>query len=87
MVKVVAMRESESYGEVVKDVHWRKAMEGDMETLVQNEIWNLVDALKGVMPIGCTWVYKVKYNVDGFVRVQGLIGGQWLCTTTRHRLQ
>ena len=26
-----------------------------------------MDAPKGVKPIGCKWVYKVKYNTDGSV--------------------
>ena len=33
----------------------------------QNETWDLVDASKGVKPIRCRWVYKVKYNTDNFV--------------------
>ena len=36
-----------------------------MHALTENETWDLVDAPKGVKPIGCMWVYKVKYNTDG----------------------
>ena len=36
-----------------------------MCALAENETWDLVDAPKGVKPIGCRWVYKVKYNTDG----------------------
>ena len=42
-------------------------MEEEMRTLTSNETWDLVDAPKGVKPIGCRWVYKVKYNTDGSV--------------------
>ena len=38
-----------------------------MHALAENETWDLVDAPKGVKPIGCRWVYKVKYNTDGSV--------------------
>ena len=38
-----------------------------MHALAQNETWDLVDAPKGVKPIRCRWVYKVKYNTDGLV--------------------
>ena len=38
-----------------------------MHTLAENEIGDLVDAPKGVKSIGCRWVYKVKYNIDGSV--------------------
>ena len=53
--------------EAAKDANWRAAMEEEMHALAENETWNLVDAPKGVKPIGCRWVYKVKYNSDGSV--------------------
>ena len=42
-------------------------MEEEMHALVENETWDLLDAPKGVKPIGCRWVYKVKYNTDSSV--------------------
>ena len=38
-----------------------------MHALAENKTWDLVDAPKGVKPIRCLWVYKVKYNTDGSV--------------------
>ena len=61
------MREPESYAEAAKDANWRAAMEEEMHALAENETWDLVDAPKGVKPIGCRWVYKIKYNIDGSV--------------------
>ena len=58
------MREPESYVEAAKDANWRAAMEEEMHSLSENETWDLVD---GVKPIGCRWVYKVKYNTDNSV--------------------
>ena len=51
MAKVVEVQELESY----------TTMEEEMYALAENEMWNLVDAPKGVKSIGCRWVYKVKY--------------------------
>ena len=59
------MREPESYAEAAKDANWRAAMEEEMHTLVENETWDLLDALKGVKPIRCRWLYKVNYNTEG----------------------
>ena len=67
MTRVAEVREPESYAEAAKDAHWRAAMEEEMHALAENETWDLVDAPKGVKPIGCRWVYKVKYNTDGSV--------------------
>ena len=38
-----------------------------MHALAKNETWDLVDAPRGLKPIGCRWVYKVKYNTDDSV--------------------
>ena len=45
----------------------QKAMEEEMHVLMENETWDLVNVPKGMKLIGCQWVYKVKYNVDGSV--------------------
>ena len=61
------MREPESHVEVEKDANWCATMEEEMCALAENETWDLVDAPKGVKPIGCMWVYKVKYNTNNSV--------------------
>ena len=67
MTRVAEVREPKSYAEAAKDTNWRAAMEEEMRALADNETWDLVDAPKGVKPIGCRWVYKVKYNIGGSV--------------------
>ena len=42
-------------------------MEEEMHELAANETWDLVDAPKDMKPIGCRWVYKVKYNTGDSV--------------------
>jgi hypothetical protein len=39
----------------------------EMHALSENGTWDLVDAPAGVKPIGCKWVYKIKYNSDGSI--------------------
>ena len=67
MTRVVEVRESEHYAEAATYANWRAAMEEEMCALAENETWDLADAPKGVKSIGCRWVYKVKYNIDGSV--------------------
>ena len=67
MTCVAEVREPESYTKAVKDANWRAIMEEEMCALAENETWDLVNAPKGVKPIGCRWVYKVKYNTDDSV--------------------
>ena len=67
MTRVAEVRELESYAKAAKDANWCAAMEEEMHALAENRTWDLVDAPKGVKPIGCRWVYKVKYNTDSSV--------------------
>jgi hypothetical protein len=67
MTHVAEVRELESYAEAAEDANWRAAMEEEMHALGENETWDLVDAPAGVKPIGCKWVYKIKYNSDGSI--------------------
>ena len=38
-----------------------------MQALCKNETWDLVLISPQKKEIGCRWIYKVKYNVDGSV--------------------
>lgn len=49
------------------DPRWKAAMNKEMKSLQKNETWELVDCPPGKKPIGCRWVYMVKYKVDGTI--------------------
>jgi hypothetical protein len=34
-----------------------------------NQIWNMVDPIDGVRPIGCKWVFMKKTDKDGSVHI------------------
>lgn len=57
--------EPTSFDEAVKDPHWVHAMNEEIDALNRNGTWVLVDLPKGRKPIGCRWVYKIKYKSDG----------------------
>ena len=40
-------------------------MEAEHESLMKNQTWDLIVLPSGKKPIGCKWVYKVKYKEDG----------------------
>ena len=46
---------------------WKDAVDSECESLMKNKIWKLVELPSGRKPIGCKWVFKVKYGSDGKV--------------------
>ena len=59
-----------TYEEALEDVvvqEWKKAMDREIESMGSNSVWSLVEALKGVKPIGCKWIYKRKRGPNGKV--------------------
>ena len=44
---------------------WVRAMEEEMQSMSENEVWQLVEPTQGVKTIGCKWVYKIKTDMDG----------------------
>jgi hypothetical protein len=48
---------------------WLGAMEYEIESMHDNQVWNLVDPIDGVRPISCKWVLKKKMDKDGNVHI------------------
>ena len=46
---------------------WKKAADNEFESLIKNEMWDLVDLPPGKTTIGCKWVMKTKRNADGSI--------------------
>eukprot|EP00253_Pinus_taeda_P017144 PITA_17144 len=59
--------EPNSFKEVASHDEWKEAMQKEYDALIKNGTWKLVDPPLGTKPIGCKWVYKNKYKVDGLL--------------------
>ena len=44
---------------------WKEAINDEMDSLMSNGTWVLVDLPPSSKPIGCKWVFRRKYNTDG----------------------
>ena len=51
--------------EALRNTQWKEAMDEEMRALLQNNTWVMVDLPKGKKPVGCRWVYTLKYKSDG----------------------
>jgi hypothetical protein len=48
---------------------WLGAMESEIQSIDDNQVWNLVDPIDGVRPIRCKWVIKKKTDKDRNVHI------------------
>ena len=64
------IQEPKSYNEAIRSPHaenWRKAMQAEYESLMDNNTWTLVDEPEDQQVLPGKWVYKVKYRANGQV--------------------
>ena len=44
---------------------WRLAMEDEVNSMFNNDVWDLVELPKGRKAVGSKWVFKTKHDADG----------------------
>ena len=42
---------------------WLQAMKFEMQSMYDNQVWNLVDPPEGAKVIGCKWFHKIKHDM------------------------
>ncbi|KAM1873109.1 hypothetical protein ACFX13_006993 [Malus domestica] len=46
---------------------WKEAINSEVESILQNNTWELTDLPPGTTPIGCKWVFRKKLKPDGSI--------------------
>ena len=54
-----------SYSEAMKYDCWRKAVQEELDALQINHTWDIVSCPSSITPIGCKWVFSIKFKSDG----------------------
>lgn len=64
---ILTHSEPTTYQKAIENSEWCKAMKDEIYALELNKTWTVTDLPPGKVPIGCRWVYKVKFNADGII--------------------
>jgi hypothetical protein len=70
MVYLLETNEPNTYNEAISTPEaqwWQEAVNCEMESILHNHTWELVDLPPGHKPLGCRWIFKKKLKVDGSV--------------------
>ncbi|GKD50116.1 ribonuclease H-like domain-containing protein, partial [Tanacetum coccineum] len=59
------IREPKTYFEASKYSHWIDAMNQEMNVLIRNGTWELVELSEGRKAIESKWIYKIKFRSNG----------------------
>ena len=51
--------------EALQHPEWRKAVNEEIQALQKNDTWKITKLPQGKRPVGCKWVFNVKYKADG----------------------
>ena len=49
-------------------IFWKEAVNDEMDSILSNNTWVLVDLPTGSKQIGCKWVFRRKYNTNGLIQ-------------------
>jgi hypothetical protein len=46
---------------------WKEVVQSEMDSIMSNSTWEVVDRPYGCKPVGCKWVFKKKLRSDGTI--------------------
>ncbi|KAK9100306.1 hypothetical protein Scep_023736 [Stephania cephalantha] len=69
-VNMLTENEPQTYNEAISSPDaplWMEAINSEIESILQNNTWELVDLPSGIKPIGYKWIFKKKLKADGTI--------------------
>lgn len=63
-----ASKDPKGFQNASKHPHWMTAMHQEMDALHRNNTWTLVPRPERQNVVGCRWLFRTKYHVDGSIK-------------------
>eukprot|EP00253_Pinus_taeda_P003314 PITA_03314 len=67
MTGMLNIAEPSNYYEASKSFEWKEAMKEEYESIIKNNTWDLVKLPHDKQPIGCRWLFKMKFKANGSI--------------------
>lgn len=61
------MIEPKTYSQTCEIDCWENDVQSELDALISTNTWPIVYLPNNKTPIGCRWVYKIKYHADGSI--------------------
>ena len=60
-------QERTNYEEAVQKKEWVEAMNEEYQSIINNDVWDIVPRPEGKSIVSSKWIYKVKHAADGSI--------------------
>ena len=60
-------KEPSSYEEAAERKEWKDAMIEEYQSIMKNDVWDVVPRPEGKSVVTSKWIYKIKHAVDGSI--------------------
>ena len=67
MNSMLNITEPSNSHEASKSCEWKEAMKEQYGSIIKNNTWDLVKLPHHKQPIGCRWIFKLKFKTDGSI--------------------
>ena len=51
----------------IKDAAWKGAMTKEYQSIMKNDVWEIVPRLEGKFVVSSKWIFKIKHANDGSI--------------------
>jgi hypothetical protein len=67
MVTSITYFEPTNFSQATNQKVWREAMQEEYDSIIHNDVWEVVPKYEGKSVVTSRWLYKIKYVVDGSI--------------------
>ena len=69
-------KEPSNYEEAVEKKEWKDAMIEEYQSIMKNDVWDVVPRPEGKSVVTSKWIYKIKHAADGNIEKYKAIFGE-----------